>query len=1554
MTNLHWSSDPLPLYNMAIADENSTLVSKVKNFNGRQVVEYAILNSTTAQKIQEVQKLIPTMTVIDRSSYDDMERRFVAGGALFDLIFKKGSAPQFAKQIRDGACIHIKSEDGFSLLSAAIEAKRLDLVQLLIEAGADLEDEFMYEATTPPTKMTPLLQAFDIKNPQIRDDMIEALLRGKADLNKVNEKGQTYLMRAISDGNYDLAFRLVQAGIDVERADQDGVTALGQLLSLPEKDFEFELAYALLNSGAKIPKEYREAPQLYASVKDGQTLLSKVMAFDRMDIVLQLLPQVNVKTFNKTAKEPITLYKVLTSKNRSKFDVAYELLGQGIKITSNCRNFLDGTNQKGETLLLKAIKNERYDIASNLIDVGAKVQKERLYGSPPFIETPLLVVLQRLEGNPSAEDIDLAGKLLNAGAKIDPISYTILRRGAYRMVLWKAVELGQLEVVRKLIDTGIDPGIDLKGKTLLQLATDLAPESGRRENIKKELLEAAQARARVNREREAGRTDLWGYVAFGMLDKVKECIQQGVDVTLEDDNGYTPLSKELTMEKFDVEIAYELLKAGATIDKRYIDNLNRRDDQGRCLLSLATAESRKDIYDLLVEAGATPHPQANANDVDGVSFLEKAVASGNLEKVRELIQGGAFVRTSNAQGISPLDVALTGEKFNFDVAYALLEVGATINPKFATNLNTSKSGQTLLKRAVNEGNEPLAKRLIKGGATHNVPQVLIDSWDYDKIAVMIRDLPAEQLVTASQVSKVKMEHPTLQKVGETDRADLERVFQNKVMISWLLKLLDDTAIWSRAPSEKPLHLYEESRDSNELFILKKLGFLNSPLADISDYYNLGKIKRELVQRIFTMLECPIPKGFDYSPKEIERNLLEGLLHSNKKIDMNFDDFLKIFKQCAKEARLAALGLGPKQLSKFLVIEEQWIEFNEYLAHQQETAQLPFLKNLSSAVPLGKKWLSIDYEITKKQVRIDQADELFFGANELLRQFEDPKTSLAALRSEIHSLRDSFEKEDLIAFLDLTREVQTIDSSEFNFTSRWGTYNKAELVQGFEDEQQISIEGICSGITLRMQELVQSNPDIPDEVYAKEFEIRPIDRMMQAKVDIRGAFMDDALQTKDKSLKKKKGISPKNVYDSSILKKGFREEVFRYQITVDDFCKSIGDFEQQWKDSYGVIRIGVVGHTFLMRLDPLRKRVWLLDSNHGFYSFTKGASYDENRDLCLECFRDLMNLCHSDTKAIDITHLKGSPTDIFDTNLKRSTKVQAASPLNPIGSRVSGHWESTEEDDYLITGDMGKDGNCQLNSMAGILSLRYPAAYDIRNKETIVQGLRRMGVEKAREILENHQAYRDGRRYDPEMEQHYKTLIDYIQRDIEEYNDTSDQYRNLKSELGRKLRQIDEMGGLQDLYNSVKASKAHKSQRSGPTSGLKVQIMEEVGASEETLDSRINRLEAHIRLKEAELAPKKEAVEAEFQRMISEIPGIILSPDSYLERAAANKFWCGFTHLFTLSLVLDYPIQVYDRVLGSEGVQYNSMDFNPTNDKQKEPLILRRINGNHYQAVIAVK
>ena len=114
--------------------------------------------------------------------------------------------------------------------------------------------------------------------------------------------------------------------------------------------------------------------------------------------------------------------------------------------------------------------------------------------------------------------------------------------------------------------------------------------------------------------------------------------------------------------------------------------------KNRSALMWAAAEGHLDVVDALLDKGANANLKARSSELTtrstradypsgGFTALHWAVRNGDEAVVRRLVEGGADLNITNADGATPMMLAIVNDRF--DLAAKLVELGADAERRLA-------------------------------------------------------------------------------------------------------------------------------------------------------------------------------------------------------------------------------------------------------------------------------------------------------------------------------------------------------------------------------------------------------------------------------------------------------------------------------------------------------------------------------------------------------------------------------------------------------------------------------------------------------------------------------------------------------------------------------------------------------------------------------------------------------------------------------------------------------------------------------------------------------
>jgi ankyrin repeat protein len=158
---------------------------------------------------------------------------------LIELI-KAGDAEAVKQLLDTGFSPNIGDQSAAEFLYIAALKKRKDIVEYLIQAGADVN--------TKDDHHLPVLMKLCTIGGGDKDglEIVRLLIQNGADVNFRNDNEETVLSRTIEIQNIEIARLLIDAGADVNARDREGTTVL------MEAAFEYKGAKLLVDRGADV------------------------------------------------------------------------------------------------------------------------------------------------------------------------------------------------------------------------------------------------------------------------------------------------------------------------------------------------------------------------------------------------------------------------------------------------------------------------------------------------------------------------------------------------------------------------------------------------------------------------------------------------------------------------------------------------------------------------------------------------------------------------------------------------------------------------------------------------------------------------------------------------------------------------------------------------------------------------------------------------------------------------------------------------------------------------------------------------------------------------------------------------------------------------------------------------------------------------------------------------------------------------------------------------------------------------------------------------------
>ncbi|MFH2143279.1 MAG: ankyrin repeat domain-containing protein, partial [Bacteroidota bacterium] len=600
------------------------------------------------------------------------------------------SNPEKVKEfIQKGADVNYVNYDGTSVLILSIIGGNLDIVEYLINAGADYNKEFFYitalfndEGYIISEIMTSSLIVlavnsgnveilkflhrkcrFSISNPDtINDngnikiipvlhhairsgniDIIRYCLNNRANVNTTDESGNTALHIASEKGSTDILDLILEKNPEIDILNN----GMESPILTAVKNKNYRIARLLLDRGADINiTDYAGNNALFYSVRGNDTLF-----------VRSIIDKTPMKNLTDSFCNSLLIESIINGNNNNEM------------IRFLLTEFKNKTTHVTEWIYY-ALENNRFDIAKDIITLFNFDVNQQLIG-------------------------DLTINNPYAGA-------TILHEVIRKMVFnWGD------DVYSPFIDFLIERGADINlkdnsGKTALFFAAE--------DSLTTEYLILKDAN--VNDADKYGHTPLWNAISNNNFSVAKQLVDHGaIFPDNQSDLFINPtINQNLEMVKFMVEhgVSLQFKKNHQIEDLRYygnllslaIDNVNQYDPIG----SLDMIRYYMEICGLKVNA-KEQFIYGNDTIIRTAFFL--AVTGGDTTIVKYLLDRGALINDRDHEGNTPLMYTT-----DLNMIKLLVNRGADIRHK-------NKKGKTLIHDAASLNNTSVINFCIQKGCNVN-------------------------------------------------------------------------------------------------------------------------------------------------------------------------------------------------------------------------------------------------------------------------------------------------------------------------------------------------------------------------------------------------------------------------------------------------------------------------------------------------------------------------------------------------------------------------------------------------------------------------------------------------------------------------------------------------------------------------------------------------------------------------------------------------------------------------------------------------------------------
>ena len=537
-------------------------------------------------------------------------------------------------------------------------------------------------------------------------ETIKELLKQGADVNALNNEGDTPLMLAITNDNFEIISFLVDNGANINF--QNSQTPL--MLAIKKKNFS--VIKLLMENGADInvktlkgntalieATNYKpileivkylidNGADIKAKTVKGNTALHYARECSDLSIIKLLIDNgADVNAQNSYGDTP--LIEVLKYLGRDINIVKY-FIEKGADVNAS--------NSVGDTALILAIENsidklELTDLVKLLVDNKADINAKNIEGITPMISAignkyitfEIIKLLFDNGAKLDTKDPDIRNTVMNVLKNADTdIVKSLIDNGINLDLevsnndLLKAVDDGNLILVTLLVNNKINinlpdekgwtaflKAVDNKHPVIAKLLIDYGVDYNKdyktlngfnylmafcKANLPEKVIELLEQGSDLNESDSTGKTALHYAAEYTGVATIKLLIEKGADIFAKSKIEETVL--HFAVENKDVEVAKLFIELGIDMEAKTIKKDDPMADYKQTALNYAAWSSNTEVVELFLKNGAI----VNTTTSQGITALWAAARQGDLDTVKVLMKYNADPYFETPRG-NAIDIA---------------------------------------------------------------------------------------------------------------------------------------------------------------------------------------------------------------------------------------------------------------------------------------------------------------------------------------------------------------------------------------------------------------------------------------------------------------------------------------------------------------------------------------------------------------------------------------------------------------------------------------------------------------------------------------------------------------------------------------------------------------------------------------------------------------------------------------------------------------------------------------------------------------------------------